>query len=50
MNSGSILFSIGVCDPAPKRAKGDAYPSVEAGSAAGARQSETLEGTGAFAP
>jgi hypothetical protein len=44
MNSESILFSIGVCDPSPKRAKGDVHPSVEAVSAAGARQSETRTG------
>jgi hypothetical protein len=42
MNSESILFSIGVCDPSPKRVKGDAYPSVETVSSSGARQSETL--------
>jgi hypothetical protein len=39
-----FCFSIGVCDPQSKRAKGDAYPSVETVSAAGARQSETRAG------
>ena len=44
MNSESILFSIGACDPSSKRAKGDARASVETVPAAGARQSETRTG------
>jgi len=44
MNSVSILFSIGVGDPASSRARRDAHPSGKPGSAAGARRSETHAG------